>query len=274
MLVLDLDGTAVRSDGTLSSDDIRAARMLADAGIVVTVATGRIFSGTAEIARALGAESLVACADGSELVDLGTGEVWRGCYLHPGDRAGVRDAFDRHGLSAAILTTNHVHHDAAAAVHQSLLRLWSEHLVPHPEALDAELWSHTAEVAAVLGLGDAKASERVSAELGDSHAALDTIFVRDYDGVRSFVKIKRAEVDKGTALATMAEERGFAPEQVVAVGDWHNDLPMLRVAGRSFAVRNAPEALHSVATDVLDAGKGEGGIVVEIARRVWGIELP
>jgi hypothetical protein len=51
------------------------------------------------------------------------------------------------------------------------------------------------------------------------------------------------------------------------VGDWLNDLPMFQVAGRSFAMGQAPDAVKSAATDVLDATATTGGGIAEAARR-------
>ena len=56
----------------------------------------------------------------------------------------------------------------------------------------------------------------------------------------------------------------------VAVGDWVNDVPMFEVAGRSFAMGMAPDAVRAKATDVLDRPAGSGGGIAEAIRRAWG----
>lgn len=54
-------------------------------------------------------------------------------------------------------------------------------------------------------------------------------------------EVTAAGVDKGTALAEMAELLGVAQEDVMALGDQENDLSMLCWAGVSVAMENATD---------------------------------
>jgi hypothetical protein len=65
-------------------------------------------------------------------------------------------------------------------------------------------------------------------------------------------------VDKGSALARVAASHGLSRDQVAAVGDAPNDLPMLRWAGFACAVANAHPRLLSEATHVLASNEDEG----------------
>lgn len=62
---------------------------------------------------------------------------------------------------------------------------------------------------------------------------------------------------KAELLAMLAEQEGIALEQVIAVGDGANDLPMLSVAGLGIAFRAKPlvkaSAEHAISTLGLDA---------------------
>ena len=62
---------------------------------------------------------------------------------------------------------------------------------------------------------------------------------------------------KAELLAMLAQKEGIALEQVIAVGDGANDLPMLSVAGLGIAFRAKPlvkaSAQHAISTLGLDA---------------------
>lgn len=73
-----------------------------------------------------------------------------------------------------------------------------------------------------------------------------------------FLEIVNRHVSKGKALAAVAESMGFTRDQVMAVGDGMNDLPMITWAGTSFAMAHAPEALKRVATHVTEQGASLG----------------
>jgi len=80
----------------------------------------------------------------------------------------------------------------------------------------------------------------------------------------SIVEIFTPENSKGTALKHVAEYLGFEPENVIAIGDGHNDIEMLEYAGIGVAVKNAHPELLAVADIVLDAGPKENAVVTFI----------
>jgi hydroxymethylpyrimidine pyrophosphatase-like HAD family hydrolase len=65
------------------------------------------------------------------------------------------------------------------------------------------------------------------------------------------LEIAAPGVTKATGLAELAATHGIAAEEVVAIGDMPNDVPMLEWAGRSYAVANAHPAARAAADEVL-----------------------
>ena len=72
-------------------------------------------------------------------------------------------------------------------------------------------------------------------------------------------EIAPAGVTKWSGVLSIAEAFGIDPDEIWAVGDDVNDLPMLRGAGRGIAMGNATPAVLAVANDVV-ATHDEGGI--------------
>lgn len=70
--------------------------------------------------------------------------------------------------------------------------------------------------------------------------------------------LKSANVNKGLALAGVAEILGFDPSEFVAVGDSENDASMFEVVGDSYAVANADEIATQAADHVLNRGHVDG----------------
>ncbi len=58
------------------------------------------------------------------------------------------------------------------------------------------------------------------------------------------IEIMHPDVNKGAALTAIANHIGSSLDEVMAVGDGNNDLPMLRAAGTGILMHNADAATH------------------------------
>ena len=66
----------------------------------------------------------------------------------------------------------------------------------------------------------------------------------------NFLEFYSSKVSKATALEQIGRMLGVEPQEMIAVGDGRNDIPMLRFAGLGVAMGNAPQ-------DVRDAADAE-----------------
>jgi hydroxymethylpyrimidine pyrophosphatase-like HAD family hydrolase len=79
------------------------------------------------------------------------------------------------------------------------------------------------------------------------------------------VEVSAAGVNKATALAELCSELWIDASEVLAMGDYPNDLPMLEWAGRAVAVANAhPDVL--AAADEITASNDDDGVAVVLER--------
>jgi hydroxymethylpyrimidine pyrophosphatase-like HAD family hydrolase len=73
-----------------------------------------------------------------------------------------------------------------------------------------------------------------------------------------FVEMLSPKVDKGLALTLVASELGIAIEDVLAIGDSYNDLPLLRTAGFGVAMGSGPPELKAEADAVVGDVEHDG----------------
>lgn len=270
MLVVDLDGTTLNAERQIADIDRRAADLLHEAQIPVTIATGRLYTGTDWVAHALGIEGTVAVMNGSEIVDLGTEQATHGSYFGADERRAAREILARYDLATFLFQSRQIRYGSNHHRYASYLNVWTERLDAHPDLFDAEPWEQSHDLLAIGLLGPGPSVLAAQRDLLEQIAGA-TAFAFPTPGGETFLKLRFGEEDKGTAIARLASDRGFLPSEVVAVGDWVNDVPMLKAAGRSFAMAHAREDVRAAAGEVLVASR-EGGAIAEIAKRVWGIE--
>lgn len=90
---------------------------------------------------------------------------------------------------------------------------------------------------------------------------IQKIFDDSYYVVRSlpeFLEVLNKKANKGNALTDLIAELGLKEEEVMAMGDQHNDLTMFAVAGTTVAMGNAIPELKEAATYVTESNANHG----------------
>lgn len=265
LLALDLDGTLLRADHSVDERDIAAIAELQAAGVTVTIVTGRLCSGAVDAARTCAIDGVIACVEGSHLVELSTGTTLAHHGMLGAAAAQVRATADAHQLATFVFDADGIHHDHAGLAFAGYVRTWS----PNLRLVDDDLaWRRTPLAAVAIGEPDAVAAAHASLRAHD-HLYAVSFAVSAYPGKHA-VLVRAAGRDKGVALAELCAAVGITTAEAAVVGDWVNDLPMFAVAGRSFAMGAAPDAVRAGATDVLATPVGAGGGIAEAIRRAWG----
>lgn len=273
LLALDMDGTLLRPGGGVDPRDVAAIRRARDAGVTVTIATGRVSTGTLPTARELGLKAPLVCADGALMVCPRTGTRLE----HTPIALDVAEASVRtlcaHDLAPFVITHDAIHGDESGREHAGWITVWTEDLTLHPCLPDASAWRRPGEITMAVGVGPRErveaAREILSREHGSAleavHFGVSLAQARGRDLCALLCRPRG--VSKGAALARLAARLGVAREQVAAVGDWYNDISMFEWAGRSFAMGQSPTAVRAVATDVLEATHVTGGGIAEAIER-------
>jgi Cof subfamily protein (haloacid dehalogenase superfamily) len=266
LLALDLDGTLLRRDHSVDDRDLAVIRELQGAGVTVTIVTGRLSSGAAGAARACAIEGAIGCVEGSHLVEVASGTTLHHHGMDPAAAALVRTTFAAHGLASFVFDATGIHHDHAGAPYAGYVSTWS----PNLRVVEEELAWQTEPLGAVA-IGDEGPVTAAHAALRAHADRLYTVSFPVYAAPgRHAVLVRAAGPTKGTALAELCRHAGCTLAEAVAVGDWLNDVPMFEVAGRSFAMGSAPEAVRAKATDALATIAGDGGGIAEAVRLAWG----
>jgi hydroxymethylpyrimidine pyrophosphatase-like HAD family hydrolase len=247
------------------------------AGVSVSIVTGRLYSGTRAVAETLGLGGPLGCADGSHLVRAKDHTT----LLHLGVRgehgAKLRSALAGAGLATFVFAKDAIGHDAGGREFVDYVTTWSLDIRVADDVLDHALWYAEDGITAVVALGQ---RESVADAVRAINDALGAAVVVAMFPVRRGVHARRgtwalivraAGGTKGTAMRWIADREGVAIEDTVCVGDWVNDLPMFEVAGRSFAMGQAPDEVKEKATDVLRETVVEGGGVARAISEAFGI---
>jgi hydroxymethylpyrimidine pyrophosphatase-like HAD family hydrolase len=233
-----------------------------------------MFTGTQPIALDLGLDAPLACVDGSHVAASITGKDLACAKLDAEALELLFDILVEHRAAPFAFSSDHMFHDDDGHPYLGYVKNWSRRMRLVPDLLKKAGWSASHAVPAVLALAkedrirDAEMALKTRAAATLQCVSFESLNLEDEQGGRPWALLVRAAgYDKGTAVEWLARHYGVELEEVVAVGDWLNDIPMLKKVGLSFAMAQAPDEVQAAASEVLDADDEKGGGIAEAAER-------
>lgn len=253
LVATDLDGTLLRSDGTVSAATRRVLAAVEDAGVPVVFVTGRPLRWMTHLWEMVGAHGLAVAGNGAVVYDVAAGEVRRMHGLERESGLVVVEAI-RSAVPGALLAFEDVDGIAVETVE------FKDDLTDRVGPFE-EQWSETVTKLLVRhpGLDPLALQEQVTAAVGEAATVTWSM--------PGLVEISARGVTKAAALAEVCEGLGVPAAEVVAFGDMPNDLPMLRWAGTSYAVAGAHPDVLAAATHHAPANDADG-VAQTLARLV------
>lgn len=254
LVATDLDGTLVRTDGTVSPYTHDVIAELDARGVPVVFVTGRPLRWAEEVFEYVGAHGLAVVSNGALVWDVARDEVDL-----------VREIPVDVGLDVCRLIREAVPGSAFAVETLAGIALETEFFERHPVP-DGSRRGPLDEVFDAPALKVLARHEELDAqEFWDrARAAAADRVVITWSSTSALLEISAAGVTKASTLALLCDRLGVAPADVIAFGDMPNDLPMLEWAGRSWAMANAHPTVREAA-DHVAPGHDEDGVAQVLA---------
>lgn len=247
LLALDLDGTLFGDDLCISDRTRAAIRAALERGVIVTIATGRMFTSARKIAAGLGIEAPLICYQGALIRHSRTADTLyhktvpaslaHEIIMETGRRGLHLNAYMDDMLYVARITPE------ARFYSQINMDLKVE------EVGDLSHWLDTRpgeELTKMVIVTDPDETDSVLADFTATYAGRLQI-TKSHPRFTEFTNV---ECSKGIALSFLAASLGIERQQVMAIGDGHNDLDMIRWAGYGIAMPTAPRAVLDIAHTV------------------------
>jgi hypothetical protein len=282
LLALDIDGTLLRSDKTISARTFDAVARARDAGVRVALVTGRRYPAARRIAAQLGAGVPLVLHHGALVVEPEPESEPEGppriLFCRPLERDTTLAAI-RIGLSCG----------ADPVVHCGLRgegRLVVAGIAAENETLLGYVDRSGTDRVQVGDLASELPGDSVQVMFAGPLGAMLDLFPRLVDRLGVAAKVERTlypgldmgfldvlhpEVGKAEAVAFLEDRWHTLPADTIAIGDNWNDEEMLLRAGRGLVMGNADPALHALGLEVLPTNDDDG-VALAIERYVLGVE--
>ncbi len=252
LLAIDLDGTLLtpRPRKMITPRTHYALQQVVAAGVHVVIATGQSLVMLQYLCRDLPIVGPQIIENGALIADMQTGHYYHEQLLPAEHVLPVLSALQRADFHRAYHTLERVYADNNAP----RVRQWYEPPVPPVIEVEDVASLYPEPCIKLVGIG---AESHVRAR---RQALMDAFEGQLYVTQSAFdlLEFLHPAVSKEAGLQTIARDLGIRPAEIVAIGDGHNDIGMLRFAGLGVAMGNAHDEVKNEANYVTRSNAEDG----------------
>ncbi len=262
LIALDIDGTLLTTRGEITPRTSQALNQAKQLGVQVVLVTGRRFNSARELVLRLELDIPLVSHNGALTKNIETLEV---VDFHPLDAEIAREVIhfgrqhgvdmicndDPHGLGTMVIEG--ISPDNKA-LHR-YLNLYRSSVVEVPDLLN---YVQSPPIQLTVS-GRCDPTDEFEAKLREAMGEQIRIFktrYRSYD--LTILDVLSLTASKGESLAAVAARHDIAREEIMAVGDNHNDLTMLRYAGLGVVMGNAEDELKQMGFEQTASNEEDG----------------
>ncbi len=259
LIASDLDGTLLQDDGSISDDTVQIIKEIEQQGIRFMVATGRSYNSARQAITRAGLHVPILCMNGANLYDHEDQLVVDTPFDVPMAKE-IIEAVDTNKIYLEMYTSNGVYAPEKDQFVEMLLTILREKFVGYTDEqikahidkrFQEETFTFTDDFSSVLDDPTIIPYKLLafSFDKGDLNTLRQTFAHRDDLYVTSSgfdnVEFNHKEATKGHALLAYAKTLGVTPDEIMAIGDNENDLPMLTNVKYGVAMDNASDFIKA-----------------------------
>lgn len=280
LILLDLDGTLLRSDGlTIEEHTVDVLKKIKKMGHIICLITGRPHRASARFYKELGLDTLVSNFDGAHIHDPLRRNFKRVVFSISQDIVSdiINNPIVKENISNILIES---YDKAVVQKKDEFIEKFfhlddiegDDYFVADP----FELWRGNA-TNVVLFLKDETKKDEVLRGLGKYHNSVKVQSGNVYGNLskdsRCMITLTNKIVNKGFVTDILAQYYNVNVKDVIAFGDQLNDLAMIKKVGYGIAMKNGAETLKNVAAGITHLTNDEGGVGDYLEKLLNGEEV-
>ncbi|MWV43777.1 Cof-type HAD-IIB family hydrolase [Paenibacillus sp. HJL G12] len=251
LIALDVDGTLLNDNHELSEQTISTIREVSRSGAEIVLCTGRGPQNSIPFMEQIGLTGYVISHNGAATVDVESKEVVHQFAMDSKAILAYMDFFRDKRVHFDVNTAFHMYVDSVEGMAVEVRSMY-ENFLMLPAALPP-LTEFSEPIVKVTAFDHADVLDKVYEEL--------VLWKPEFNILRSgeyFLDLMHPDASKGNALKQLADRRGVRQEEVLAIGNYFNDITMLTFAGLGIAMDNSPLEVKAAANEVTASNNEDG----------------
>ncbi|MCY6356800.1 sugar-phosphatase [Clostridium sp. ZS2-4] len=253
LIALDMDGTLLKEDKTISEENFEAIKKAKEKGVKVVLSTGRPKKGIEKYLKELNLisdEDYCVTYNGSVIQNTGTAEIISKKLLTS------EDAHYLYSLSKELDINIHAL-TPTSCIAPKLSKYTELEVTMNDidfEEVDFTTLTDSTPVVKIMFVDEPdKLSEAISKLPGEIYEKYTVVQSAPF-----FLEFLDKTVNKGTGVKALADSLGINKNEVICIGDAGNDIHMIQYAGLGVAMGNAFSGVKKVANYITYTNEEDG----------------
>jgi hypothetical protein len=259
LIAIDVDGTLLNDRHQLTPTVIEAVREAAESGAEIVLATGRGPINSIPLLEEIGLAGTLITHNGAATVESEGRRVLHSFSIPHEAMVPYMEYCRENGVHFDINTAFDMYNESSTPEADAMYVHYR--VVPIRRRPDDPL---PPDLVKFTAFGSKEQMNRVQREWEAWDSPLRRIRSGDW-----FIDVQHADVSKGKALERLASLRGIDRSRIMAIGNYYNDIDMLRFAGLGIAMGNSPDEVKRAA-DAVTLSNEEDGVAHAIRRYALG----
>ena len=255
LVAVDMDGTLLHNDKSISDYTINVLRKIVEKGILLMPASGRPLNGMkAAVLNNVKGIKYAICSNGAMLMDVQKEKSISETGIP------IEKALEALTYLEQFPVAVYVHTDRGTFRAEGWEKTGLSEKYPYIRFSEGNVknlreFLRTSRVN-VMKMGAYILTDNLAQKLLEKGSPIPGIaFLRSGDGI---IELNSTNASKGNALCILCEKLGIQLENVLAIGDNENDISMLQAAGISAAMENAEDDVKQAAKFVAGNNEEDG----------------
>ncbi|WP_298298451.1 Cof-type HAD-IIB family hydrolase [Hydrotalea sp.] len=251
---IDIDGTLLRSDHTVSNLTIQTIKQLQEKNVLVVLASARPLHGILPISKTVGLETAPTISLNGSYIAQNNKVIFKSAI--PTDiTMALHKSVLPYGITTIYYQENKWFAEAASQYTFNEQKITDVPVTIQPLAQTIEQWNQeNTGPNKIMMIADADTIQIMQ-------KALEPLFGKTLNMLTSkpiFLEAMQKDASKAKAVAQLIQEYHITTDEIITIGDNFNDMEMIGMAGTGVAMGNAPDAVKSVAKYVTDTNNNDG----------------
>lgn len=239
LIALDVDGTLLNDNHVLPEPNKRAIAAAYRSGAAIVLCTGRSPVNTLPLLKELGLEGTVITHNGAATVRSTDKAVLQQRVFSIQQVRTIIEYCRRLGIHYDVNGIFDMFVDRLGPKEQEMYEKFALHPLQVPDILEL-----SAPIVKLTLFGSEEQMDQTERDWPELGGDLPCLRSGPY-----FIDVNHTDVSKGRALKLLAESWGIPRKQVLAIGNYYNDVEMLQYAGLGIAMANSPDGVKQAADE-------------------------